>query len=120
MNFKRWINLFENKDGIGIRYIHNDGRGLMNNASLNYDKLNDDEYFEVEEDYIGLRQPPTNLHNMPIIFVFTNEGEQRHKRLIELLMKASKKGVRREELNLNDYQIVWDSGDGQLGIIKTS
>ena len=114
-SFSKWLN--EEKE-FGIRYIHNDGRGLMNNSSLNYDKLDDEEYSEVEEGYLGLRQPPSFLHNQQILFVFTPEGEIKHKRLIELLIKASKRGVRKEQIDLFDYKIIWDSGDGQLGLVK--
>src|SRR4051812_28803038 len=42
---KEWM---EALDMIGIRYIHNDGRGLMNNSSLNYDKLSDEEAGDIE------------------------------------------------------------------------
>lgn len=114
-SFQNWTNLKENSQ-IGIRYVHNDGRGLMNNSSLNYDKLDDDEYSDVEDEYLGLQQPHSSLHNQNIIFVFTPEGEQRHQRLIELLSKASKTGVRREEMPISQYEIVWQSTDGQLGL----
>lgn len=112
--FKEWLI----SESIGIRYIHNDGRGLMNNSSLNYDKLDDDEYSDVEDEYLGLRQPPSSLHNQEVVFVFTPEGEQRHRRLIELLTKASKRGVRREEIDISGYRVIWDSGDGQLGLVR--
>jgi len=114
---KNW-GISENVDKIAIRYVHEDGRGLMNNSSLNYDKLDDEEYSDVEDEYLGLSQPPSDLHNKKIVFAFTPEGEQKHNRLIELLSKASKKGVRREVLDLSDYQIEWQSGDGQLGLKK--
>lgn len=103
---------------VGIRYVHNDGRGLMNNGSLNHDKLDDDEYSELEDEYLGLQQPPSVMHNQQVIFVFTPAGEQRHRRLIDLLIKASKRGVRREILDLSNYNIVWQSSDGQLGLVK--
>lgn len=100
------------------RYIHKDGNGLMNNNSLNYDKLNDDEYQEVEEGYLSLQQPPSSLHNQKIIFAFSEKGVYKYKRLISLLTKASKKGVIIEKLNLNDYEIVWEDDSGQLGLKK--
>lgn len=112
MNFKQWLENIQ----LGIRYIHNDGRGLMNNSSLNYDKLNDDEYSEVEEEYLSLNQPPRNLHNQKILFVFTPEGEKKNHKLIKLLTKASKTGVKRIEVDLSNYEIVWQSNDGQLGL----
>ena len=90
----------------------------MNNTSLDYDKLDDDDYADVEEEYLGLQQPPSPLHNQQVIFVFTAEGVQRHQRLIELLTKASKTGVSREEIPLSQYQIVWQSMDGQLGLAR--
>jgi len=114
LRFNLWLEM----QNIGIRYVHNDGRGLMNNSSLNYDKLDDDEHAEIEDEYLGLQQPPSSLHTQPIIFVFTPEGEQRHRRLIELLTKASKRGVRREEVNIPDYEIAWQSSDGQLGLMQ--
>lgn len=103
---------------IAYRYIHNDGSGLMNNSSLNYDKLKDEEYFDVEDSYLSLRQPPSSLHDKKIIFAFTTEGVEKHKKLIKLLVKASKYGVKKQKINLYNYEIVWDSGDGQLGLIK--
>jgi len=114
--FKEWLR--ESVGEIGIRYIHNDGRGLMNNSSLNYDKLDDDEAADVEDEYLGLSQPPSSLHNQEVIFVFTVDGERRHSRLIELLTKASKRGVRREQIDLSSYRVIWDSGDGQLGLVR--
>ena len=111
--FKQFL---EDYGSIGYRYAHNDGRGLMNNSSLDYDRLNDDEYMEVEDEYLGLQQPSSTLHNQQLLFVFTPEGEQRHKRLIQLLSKASKTGVRREEIQLGQYEVVWQSTDGQLGL----
>ena len=113
-SFCEW--LLENNLEKAYRYEHDDGSGLMNNSSLNYDKLTDDEYNDVEEGYLGLQQPSSLLHTQKIIFAFTNQGEQKHKRLIELLIKASKKGVVRKELNLSDYIIVWDDGGDQLGL----
>lgn len=110
----KFIEYLESK--IGIRYIHKDGKGLMNNSSLNYDKLDDDEYAETEEEYLKLSQPPSVLHNQQILFVFTPDGELKHHRLIELLSKASKRGVIRQEIDLRNYEIVWDSKDGQLGL----
>lgn len=112
MRFQTWLENIE----VGFRYRHNDGRGLMNNSSLNYDKLSDDEHLEVEDGYLGLQQPPHSLHNKQVMFVFTSEGEVKHQRLIELLSKASRTGVVREEVPISQYQIVWQSSDGQLGL----
>lgn len=117
-NFMSPFKKFFESQGVGYRYVHNDGRGLMNNSSLNYDKLSDDDYMDVEEEYLGLQQPPSTLHNQQLMFVFTAEGLQKHQRLIELLTKASKTGVRIEEVPLSRYQVVWDSGDGQLGLAR--
>ena len=41
-SFCEW--LLENNLEKAYRYEHDDGSGLMNNSSLNYDKLTDDEY----------------------------------------------------------------------------
>jgi len=114
MNFKQWLN--ENKDAIVHRYMHKNGNGLMDNSSLNYDRLNDDEYEEVEDGYLGLQQPPSSLYSQKVIFAFTPEGEKKHKRLIELLSKISKTGVVRQPLNLSDYDIVWENDDGQIAL----
>lgn len=111
MNFKSFIN-----ENTAFRYHHKDNNGLMNNSSLNYEKLDDDEYSEVEEGYLKLQQPPRDLHGQKLIFVFTPEGENEHIRLINLLGKASKKGVVRQILDLSKYDVVWNSGDGQLGL----
>ena len=100
-----------------VRYVHRDGKGLFNNSSLDRMKLNDDEEFElVELNDLGLTQP----RNVPsnVIFAFTEEGERRHSRLIELLTKASIRGVRRIELDGEDYDVVWESGDGQVALVK--
>lgn len=112
MNFSKWIESQE----VYFRYVHNDGRGLMNNSSLNYDKLDDDEAADVEDEYLGLQQPPSVLHNQNIIFVFTPEGEVKHKKLIELLTKASKSGVQRIPVQLAGHEVVWQSSDGQIGL----
>ena len=110
-----WVQLRENQE-MGIRFVHNDGRGLMNNSSLDYDRLDDDEYMEVEEEYLGLQQPHSSIHNEPVVFVFTPEGVQRHQRLIQLLSKASRTGVRQEQIPIDQNQIVWQSTDGQIGL----
>ena len=61
----------------------------MNNSSLNYEKLDDDEYSEVEEGYLKLQQPPRDLHGQKLIFVFTSEGENEHIRLINGINEKS-------------------------------
>lgn len=114
LDFKLWI---ENESSFAIRYVHKDGNGLMNNNSLNYDKLDDEEYEEVQDGYLALQQPPSDLWGKKIIFAFTNHGIQKHHQLINLLKKASKKGVIEQMLKLDDYEVIWDSRDGQLGLI---
>lgn len=111
MNFKLWL---ESKY---IRINHKDGRGLMNNQSLNYDKLNDDEYSDVEDAYHALQQPPRDLHGKNVVFVFTPEGMERHKQLIKLLKKASKTGTVEKTIDPEQYVIVWESGDGQVAML---
>lgn len=114
MSFKEWL---ESTDGFGIRYTHRDGRGLMNNQSLDYDRLTDDELSDVEDGYLSLAQPPRFLHSQPdVMFVFTPDGDKRHRPLIRLLKKASRSGVLRQMVDLAGHQVVWDSGDGQLGV----
>jgi hypothetical protein len=116
MNLSKFKLFFENQF-FGIRYTHKNGEGLMNRDSFDLDKLNDDEYFEVEDGFLKLRQPHQSIHSLPVIFVFTPEGEKKHKNLIRLLKKASKYGTKRIKLPLTDYEIVWNSNDGQLGLI---
>jgi hypothetical protein len=110
MNFKLWL---ENQY---IRIIHKDGTGLMNNQSLNYDKLSDDEYSDVEDELLGLQQPPSELHGKQLTFAFTPEGIRKHQGLITLLTKASKKGTQTTSLNPDDYDVVWQSDDGQVAL----
>jgi len=111
MNFKLWL---ENQY---IRINHKDGRGLMNNQSLNYDKLNDEEYSQVEDDYLGLQQPPGYLHNKNVTFAFTPEGLDKHKQLIKLLKKASKTGTIETAIDPEQYVIAWESRDGQVALM---
>ena len=116
MNFKQWLN--ENENNIVYRYVHKDGKGLMNNDSLNYDRLSDNEYNKVQDGYLGLQQPPSFLHAQKVIFAFTPEGEVKHKILIKLLSKISKTGVIRQPLSLSDYDVVWENDNGQLALKK--
>lgn len=118
-SFMDWVgsrDLSESGVGVVARYVHRDGRGLMNNSSLDYGRLSDDDALDVEEEMLGLRQPPRDIHGMGLVFAFTPEGERRHARLIGLLGSASRTGVVREELPLSSYEVVWDSGDGQLAL----
>lgn len=111
MNFKLWL---ESKY---IRINHKDGRGLMNNQSLNYEKLNDDEYSDVEDAYYALQQPPRDLHGKNVTFAFTPEGLDKHKQLIKLLKKASKTGTREIAIDPEQYVIAWESKDGQVALM---
>ena len=120
-SFSAWLGareLLESSSpaGTAARYVHRDGRGLMNNSSLDYGRLDDDEAMEVEDEMLGMRQPPRELHGSDLVFVFTPEGEARHSRLIALLTKASRTGVRRVDVPLSGMEVVWDSGDGQLAL----
>jgi len=117
--FMDWVGARAVSESSGVvvaRFVHRDGRGLMNNSSLDYGRLSDDDALEVEEEMLGLRQPPRDLHGMDLVFAFTPEGERRHARLIALLRSASRSGVVREELPLSAYEVAWDSGDGQLAM----
>jgi len=101
----------------GTRFTVN-GRGLINNQSLDYDKLTDDEMEEVE--YLlplGLEQP----RGVPAgaVFYFTDEGLDRHARLIELLMKAARGRVDVETIDL-PQNVVWESDDGQVAVMPES
>lgn len=112
MRFCMWL---ENSEM--YRYIHNNGQGLMNNQALDRMKLSDDEEAELVEllDF-GLEQP----RSVPAgaIFAFTPEGVQKHRRLINLLKKASTSGVRKMVLKKpENYEVVWRSGDGQVALM---
>ena len=98
------------------RYVHRNGMGLMNNQGLNRDRLSDDEEADLVDlmDF-GLRQPiqvPSGA-----IFAFTEEGRQQHLRLINLLKKASVYGVTMQKLPSDKYRVIWNSGDGQVGLL---
>jgi len=97
-----------------VRYTHKDGSGLLNNNGLDRSKLTDDEEAELVElmDF-GLQQPASGTSG---VFYFTKEGEQKHKRMIDLLSKASKKGVVRSETVL-DQEPSWESEDGQIAVM---
>jgi len=99
-----------------IRFEHRDGLGLMNNSGLERGKLSDDEDFELDELLgLGLRQPLGVASGA--IFAFTPEGVKAHARLIKLLRKASKTGVRKILLDPAAYRVVWQSDDGQVALV---
>ncbi len=78
--------------------VHNDGTGLMNNAGLDRMQLSDEEEFELVDllDF-GLNQPRDVPYGS--VFAFTKDGMAEHSRLLELLTKASKTGVKMLELD---------------------
>lgn len=96
-----------------VRYTHRDGSGLLNQNSIDYSKLTDNEASELPEllDY-GLQQPAYGTYGT---FYFTAIGEERHKKLIALLAKASKLGVIRTESLLKTTPN-WESSDGQIAV----
>ena len=98
-----------------VRYTHKDGSGLLNNSELDLLRLTDEEQSELVElmDF-GLQQPGSGTSG---VFYFTKEGEQKHKRMIDLLSKASKKGVVRSETVL-DQEPSWESEDGQIAVVQ--
>lgn len=110
----RWYRI--SAKGKYVRYVHWDGRGLMNNNSLDTSRLTDDEDMELVRllNY-GLQQPM----DVPLgaIFAFTEEGERSHRKLIRLLKKASKSGVRKILLDPDLYDVVWQSNDGQVALV---
>ena len=115
MNWYKKAKQYEqsNIGDIIIRYTHKDGRGLLNNNSLDFSKLNDDEDQElIELRGLGLQQPTQGTTGT---FYFTQQGEIQHKRMIDLLSKASKTGVIRNETQLQTIP-VWESDDGQIAI----
>jgi len=96
------------------RYTDVDGTGLLNNTAIDLMKLTDEEELELLEVMaLGLEQPPSEIWNVRGIFYFTEEGLQRHVRLIELLSKASKKGVLKSKAYYTGEPI-WESSDGQV------
>ncbi len=94
-----------------VRYTHKDGTGLLNNSGLDRSKLTDEEENELLElmDF-GMQQPAAGVQGT---FYFTQEGEKKHARLLELLSKASRSGVVRTESQLTG-KITWESEDGQV------
>jgi hypothetical protein len=101
-----------------VRYTHADGTGLLNNQGLDRSKLTDDEEQELVEvlDF-GLQQPPGARGDgmSGVVFYFTEEGEKKHARLLELLNKASITGVVRTESSYTGSP-VWESRDGQVAL----
>ena len=96
-----------------IRYAHKDGTGLLNNSGLDRMKLTDDEESElIDVMDFGLQQPG---HGVEGTFYFTEEGEEKHRRMIELLRKASKTGVVRTVATFTG-EPNWKSSDGQLAL----
>ena len=96
-----------------VRYTHKGGTGLLNNSELDRSKLTDEEANElVDLMDLGLTQPPRGTTGT---FYFTSEGEQKHKRMLDLLTKASKKGIIRTESVLSS-EPTWQSGDGQVAV----
>ena len=97
------------------RYVHGNGMGLMNNQALDYMRLSDEEEADVQDGYLALQQP----RGVPAgaIFVFTADGVRQHAKLIKLLKKASRFGVRGTKLDPSRYKVIWDSGDGQLAVV---
>jgi hypothetical protein len=103
-------------NGWFIRYTRSDGTGLMHRSAFNMDLLDDDEDQELTEllNY-GLRQPIEVPKNA--IFAFTQEGVARNQRLLELLTKAAEDDVEEQWLDPNDYEVVWESDDGQVALL---
>ena len=100
-----------------VRYTHKDGTGLLNNNGLDRSKLTDDEDAELIElmDF-GLTQPPQGTSGT---FYFTQAGEAKNARMLELLSKASKSGVVRTESKLKT-EPTWQSDDGQIAVPDTA
>jgi len=100
-----------------VRYTHKDGTGLLNNDGLDRSKLTDDEDAELIDlmDF-GLTQPPQGTSGA---FYFTQAGEAKNARMLELLSKASKSGVVRTESKLKT-EPTWQSDDGQIAVLDTA
>jgi hypothetical protein len=110
------------KEDIFIRYVRSNGTGLMNQRAYNLDRLDDDEEQELTELLTyGLVQPPgrRGLNGIPddAVFAFTQEGVEKHQRLIELLTKAADDDVDEIRFNPYDYKVIWESNDGQVALL---
>lgn len=105
------------------RYVVNaddeeDRIGVLNRSAWDLDRLSDDELQEFTEILTyGLEQPK----DVPpeAIFAFTKAGAEnkQNRRILDLVDKAIPEGIDREDLYPGDYEVVWESRDGQVGLI---
>lgn len=101
-----------------IRYEHNDGKGLLNNQGLDYDRLSDNESFKIEHFFLQMQQPPSGYHGKQVIFAFKNKAaEKRWLPFIKLLKKMSRTGIKRIELDPSKYDVDWETDDGQVALV---
>jgi hypothetical protein len=99
-----------------IRYTRSNGTGLMHRSAFNMDLLDDDEDQELTELLTyGLRQPIDVPKNA--VFAFTRDGVAKNQRLLELLTKAAEYDVEEQWLDPNDYEVIWESDDGQVALL---
>lgn len=99
------------------RWMQGDGHGLFYKSGLDFDKLTDGQYFEIEELFLKMQQPPRdNKWGDDVVFAFTKEGAEKFKKLIALARKISRTGSRKIVLDPVQYDIIWESGDGQVAL----
>jgi hypothetical protein len=90
--------------------------GLLNRQAFDTDLLDDDEDQELLElRTYGFQQPLDVPQGA--VFAFTPEGLERNQRLIELLTKAAENDVDQQWLDPDDYEVIWESRDGQVALL---
>jgi hypothetical protein len=103
-------------EGWFVRLTRSDGMGLLNRQAFDTDLLDDDEDQELLElRTYGFQQPLDVPQGA--VFAFTPEGLERNQRLIELLTKAAENDVDQQWLDPDDYEVIWESRDGQVALL---
>lgn len=95
-----------------VRYVLENGMGLMNRGAYDMNKLSSNEALDLMDGLATGLQQPLGVDGGNV-FAFTPEGEKRHKKLLSLLKKAARAKVRRIEMTVG-AEPTWVSGDGQV------
>lgn len=103
-------------EGWFVRLTRSDGMGLLNRQAFDTDLLDDDEDQELLELRTYGFQHPVDVPQ-GAVFAFTPEGLERNQRLIELLTKAAENDVDQQWLDPDDYEVIWESRDGQVALL---